>query len=338
MPFLTRRNLLTLTAAAGASTVMTIEALGAPPPPAAAAGGVTGSSPTRGGVLNGSAPSLHPEGIAWDPTRKAFLVSSMRHGTVSVVHPDGTVGTLISDPRMVSTLGVRVDARRRRVLVAFADLGVAERSAPGTVFQSSGLGIFDLATGRVQHHVPLTGIPGGHLANDIAVDHSGNAYVTDTASDGVYRVDPAGRADVLVRDPRLTGPTGGLNGIVRHPDGFLLAVHHTTGELWRIGTDGSLRPVELDQPLVGGDGLALLPSGALVVVTNSLLTAGRNAVQTCRGGRRWNSARVVDRSDLPGAPSTVAVSPRGVHVLDGALDGLIQQGITSDSFTIRRYR
>ncbi|HEU5110810.1 MAG TPA: hypothetical protein VFT95_19900, partial [Micromonosporaceae bacterium] len=68
----TRRHLLTLAAATGAAAAFT---------PTAA----TAAVPGRGGVLRASAPSLHPEGVAWDATRGAFLVSSLRHGTVSVV-------------------------------------------------------------------------------------------------------------------------------------------------------------------------------------------------------------------------------------------------------------
>jgi sugar lactone lactonase YvrE len=326
---MTRRHLIALTGAAAATAL-----------PAGLAFAATGPTTTNRApdVLRASAPSLHPEGIAWDPTRAAFLVSSFRHGTVSVVRRDGSVRTLVSDPLMVSTLGVRVDVVRRRVLVAFADVGVGARSSPQTVFTTSGLGIFDLATGRPRHLVPLTEIPGGHVANDIALDAAGNAYVTDVASDGIYRVDPGGHATILVRDARLANPTAGLNGIVWHPAGFLLAVGYTTGQLWRIGLDGAVREVALDRPLVGGDGMVLLPDGRLVVVTNGVLVPGANAVQTLRGDHGWTTARTVDRvTPWPdGAPSTAALTPTGVWVVAGALDALFQ-GATSDDFTIRRY-
>jgi len=329
---MTRRHLIALTGAAAATAL-----------PAGLAHGA--SAPTRTtdtktqDVLRASAPSLHPEGIAWDPTRAAFLVSSFRHGTVSVVRRDATVRTLVSDPLMVSTLGVRLDVVRRRILVAFADVGVGERSSPQTMFTGSGLGIFDLATGRPRHIVALTDIPGGHVANDIALDAAGNAYVTDVASDGIYRVDPGGRASVLVRDARLANPTAGLNGIVWHPAGFLIAVSYTTGQLWRIGLDGNVREVALDRPLVGGDGLVLLPDGRLVVVTNGVLVPGENAVQILRGADGWTTARTVERAAPwpDGAPSTATLTPSGVWVVAGALEALFQ-GATSDDFTIRRYR
>ncbi|WP_344134158.1 hypothetical protein [Luedemannella flava] len=323
---LTRRHVLTAAAAGAAATLL----------PARAA---TAAHPSATGLLQTTAPSLHPEGIAWDPLRRAYLVSSVRHGTVSVVGLDGCVRTLIADDRMISTLGVHVDARRGRVLVAFADIGVGTRSTPATMYASSGLGIFDLATGRARAVVPLTEIPGGHVANDIAIDPAGNAYVTDTASDGVYRVDPAGRATVLAQDARLANPTAGLNGIVHHPGGFLLAVSHATGELWRIGLGGQVRQVALDRPLVGGDGLVALPDGTLVAVTNGVLTGGDDAVRTLRGGPGWATARTTHRvAPWPDAtPSTATWTPHGVQVLAGSLNVLFGQGVTSDEVRIRRY-
>jgi len=94
-------------------------------------------------VIRGTAPALHPEGFAWDPTRGAFLVGSVKHGTVSVVRPDGSTRTLVSDPHLDSTFGVHVDVRRGRFLVAYADLGLGDRTGG-----ASGIGIFDLRTGR----------------------------------------------------------------------------------------------------------------------------------------------------------------------------------------------
>jgi DNA-binding beta-propeller fold protein YncE len=112
----------------------------------AAPGSAATTATAAGPVIRGTGDSLYPEGVAWDPTRRAFLVGSARHGTVSVLRPDGAVSTLVSDERMVSTFGLAVDAARGRLLVTYSDLGVGERSTPRTTGQLSGLGIFDLAT------------------------------------------------------------------------------------------------------------------------------------------------------------------------------------------------
>ncbi|MFL6076772.1 MAG: SMP-30/gluconolactonase/LRE family protein [Mycobacteriales bacterium] len=326
------RNSATVLGAAGL-------ALAAAVPGASAAHRPAGSG-RPAPVIEASAPSLHPEGVAWDPTRRAFLVSSVRHGTVSVVRTDGSVRTLASDPVMVSTFGVHVDAARHRFLVAYGDIGHGERSGPDTLDKVSGVGIFDLATGRPLHLVDLAIGPGNHAANDLTVDRWGNAYVTDPASDTVYRIDTAGHASVLVSDPRLASPSIGLNGIVWDPAGFLLIVRYSDGTLFRVPLrdPAAFTPVQLERPLVGGDGMALRPDGDLVVVTNSLGSPGPDAVTVLRSrGGAWQAAHVVSRVEpWPGtSPTTVAVTPYGDYAVSGRLE-LLLTGTTSDQFTLRR--
>jgi sugar lactone lactonase YvrE len=295
-------------------------------------------------VLATTAPSLHPEGVAYDPTRCAFLVSSARHGTVSVVRGDGSVRTLASDPRIVSTLGIGVDVARNRLLVAHADLGVGERSTPETTMALSGVAIFELSTGRLRKLVDLAAVagPGLHAANDLTIAPDGTAYVTDPLSDALLRVDVHGNASVLARDPRFhdaTQPTSfGLNGIVRHPHGYLLAVKSWGGELFRVttGHHPQVHQVDLDQPIHNGDGLLLRPDGTLLAVTNPLGPQGISAVRLLRSHNKWRSAATVRL--LPWAdpaPTTAAATPRGDYVLYGSLDVLFSSSL-SDNFTIRR--
>jgi sugar lactone lactonase YvrE len=287
------------------------------------------------GTITGRSAALHPEGIAWDPLRHAFLLSSIRRGTVEVVR-DGTTSTLISDPRMVSTFGVHVV--RDRVYVAYGDMGLGLRSTSDTTYKSSGLGVFDLATGRPLHVVDLAIGPGRHSANDVAVDRAGNAYVTDPASDALYRVDRDGHATVLARDARLGSDTIGLNGIVWHPKGFVLAVRYDTGALVKVTRAGRISEVALDRPLVGGDGMDLRPDGSLAVVTNALAAPGEAAVSVLRSSDDWRTARTTRRVAPWGddEPTTIARSPRGSYVVDGDIGTLVDSS-TSDAFTLRRF-
>ena len=173
---------------------------------------------------------------------------------------------------MVSTLGLQVD--RGRLLVAYADIGFGSTSVPG----QSGLGIFDLRTGRALKFVD---IPDG--ANDIAVDPVGNAYVTGTMGDTIWRVSPAGVVTAFARDARLGGAAFGNNGIAWDPRGFLVTGHHTNGTLFKV-TAGLVE--ELPAPkLPGADGPTWTPGG-LVVVTNSIGAPGKNAV-TVLDTRTW---------------------------------------------------
>jgi len=283
-------------------------------------------------VINGHAPALHPEGVAWDPSRGTFLVGSVRHGTVSVVHRDGSASTLVDDPRMAATIGLHVDPARGRILVTYADAGISDRSAPG-----SGLGIFDLRTGAARHVVEL---PGAHLSNDVAIDPLGDAYVTDSAGDTIYRVTPSGRSSVLVRDPRFTSTSVGINGIVWHPRGYLLVGHYATGTLFRVTLSGTITEVALDRALVGADGLALRPNGTLVAVTNRLSApTAEEAVTVLASRDNWRTAHQISHEPWPvPEPTTVAVSPFGDYVISGDLSVLVGSGgtKTTDRFTLRR--
>ncbi|MCP3799448.1 SMP-30/gluconolactonase/LRE family protein [Allokutzneria sp. A3M-2-11 16] len=319
-----RRSLLALAVAATAAVTLA---------PVAAAG----SLPE---VVTAKAQNLFPEGITWDPLRRSFLVTSISEGTISVVRPDGRVRPFAAHPRMVQTFGVHVDEARNRVLVAFGDMGSGRRSTPETTWKSSGVGIFSLTTGRLLHLVDLVIGPGRHAANDLAIDRAGNAYVTDPASDTLYRVDPQGRPSVLVRDPKLGSSGIGMNGIVWHPNGFLLSTRYDTGALLRIPLDDPRRitEVRLDRPLAGGDGLDLRPDGTLAVVTNAFGGNGKVAVSVLRADRDWTDARAVRRVEpwADSQPSTIARTPHGSYVLDGRMGVWLEGQGKADRFTLRR--
>lgn len=293
------------------------------------------------------ADSLHPEGVAWDPTRRAFLVGSARHGTVSVVRADGSTEVLVDDPAVISNYGVHVDALRRRVLVAYADLGVAVGSTPQTTLKVGGVAAFDLRTGRRLFVTDLTALEPTRTAfavNDLTIAPDGTAYVADVYGDAIYRVDTRGRASVFVRDRLLTNADGiGVNGVVWHPSGHLLGVNTGDGRLLRISLrTREVTEVRLENRLVGGDGLAVRRDGSVVAVTNSLGSPnGTDAVRELRSTDGWRSARTrwVEPAWPVRGPSTVAVTPSGDYVLSGRLEILFGPGQgTADDFVLRRTR
>jgi sugar lactone lactonase YvrE len=197
-------------------------------------------------MIHGSAPTLHPEGIAWDPTRGAFLIGSVPHGTVSIVSRTGQVHTLVSDARMTSTFGVHVDAVRDRLLVVY----------------QAGVGVFDLRTGKAEKVIPV-----GTAPNDLTVDPQGRIYVTDPGSDTIFRIDLAGHISVVTKDPVLASQGLGINGIVWHPGGYLLVGRYDNGHLMKVTLTGrrEITEVTLPRPMVGPTAAAVAPQGTFVL-------------------------------------------------------------------------
>ncbi|NUR99546.1 MAG: hypothetical protein HOV67_30340, partial [Kribbellaceae bacterium] len=307
-------NAAVTAASVTAASVTTASAAAAPASGGPAeVGPLTGRLPVR---IDGRTADRYPEGIAWDPTRRAFLIGSLATGRISVVGRDGVPRPFGVAPG-VSTFGLHVDAVRNRVLVTYADLGNGDRSSESTIYKESGVAIYNLRTGRLERRVdlntPRLNPDGGrHAVNDLAIDAVGNAYVTDPASDAIYKITPSGVASVLVRDERLRSDTIGANGIVWLRSGAVLTVRYDTGTLYRISSQGELSPTGLTSALVGGDGLALTRDGRLIAITNKLGAPGAEQATVLSSRDNFRTAQVRSVEPWPVAgPTTAAVTPYG---------------------------
>lgn len=289
-------------------------------------------------VIQGTGPSIHPEGVAYDAGRGRFLIGSVTHGTVSVVGRDHRAVTLVDDQRLVTTMGLAVDDRRGLVFAVNGDLGRGDRTSPATKYELAALGVYDLRTGKVVRYHDLGAlIPGTqNFGNDVAVGPDGTAYVTDSLAGAVYRVTPEGRASVLVRDPQLAGAVGagwGLNGIVVTPHGLLGALS-AKGAIVRIPLrePEKFQIVSVDASIGKPDGLLALPGNRLLAVDNT----AANRVVELRSGDGWRSARVTASTPWADkAPTTLANTHCGSYALAGRLDVLLGGG-RSDEFVLRR--
>jgi len=277
-------------------------------------------------------PALYPEGIAHDPASGAFLLGSIRKGIVVRVRADGTVETLVDDPRLRSVVGIRVDAARGRLLVNTADYGVAERSVPDDRFATAALAVYDVTTGEPLQYVDLSGLRPGErrFVNDLDVDAAGNVYITDSLAAAIYRVTPAGDASVFLTHETFRGDGFNLNGIQVHEDGFLLVAKKSGGRLFRVPLDApqAFAEVSLDRALVGTDGLVLTAPGELVAITNRASGAAPNSIHRLVSEDGWSSARVVESvatGDVYATTGTVRdgrlfVSQGWLHTLPAALE------------------
>ncbi|KAK3415388.1 uncharacterized protein LOC104456683 [Eucalyptus grandis] len=244
----------------------------------------------------------------WDAPGRRFLVSFLEGGVGQVPVPDDDhrsppppaaavleEATMIKDADLAgnASLGLAVDAGRGRLLVAVADVIGNKYSA---------VAAYDLSTWKRTFLTQLSG-PSDEksFADDVAVDAEGNAYVTDAKASKIWKVGPDGELLSIIRSPLFIPKEWyrnlvGLNGIVYHPDGYLLVIHTFSGKLFKIDvTNGGEEVKVVDVvggPLTFGDGLELLSPTKLVVAGNP---SGR-LVETLDG---WQSASVVGRFKGP---------------------------------------
>lgn len=237
------------------------------------------------------------EGGKWDDLNRRFLVSFMEGGVGQIRVPDDhSSGTILEEVRVITdvdlkgnaSLGILVDPARNRLLVAIADVFGNRYGA---------LAAYDLTTWDRLFLTQLSGPEDGKtFADDVTVDSEGNAYVTDAKENKIWKVGANGEFLSTITSPLFIAKEWyknlvGLNGIVYHPNGFLIVVHTFSGNLFKVeinkGDEVKLIEVE-GGPLSFGDGLELLSPTRLVV-------AG-NPSRLVESSDDWETAVVVGKS------------------------------------------
>jgi len=250
---------------------------------------------------------LLPEGIEWDAAQGRFLVGSLSQGTIYSITPneDGTaeIEALIEDEELMSTVGIEIDEENNRLLVANSSAD-AFGGGPGAAMLAS----YDLETGERIYLVdlaPLYESPTNFL-NDVTVDDEGNAYGTNSFAPVLYKVTPEGDASILIEDEQLRGPFIGTNGIVFHPDGYLLVTNTGTQSLLKVtlGDEVTITPVEMDMPF-GADGMILAEDGTLYAVSN--LTPTTQSILSVVSEDDWETATVTDLGATTDAATTITL-------------------------------
>ncbi|KAL6566347.1 hypothetical protein OROGR_001962 [Orobanche gracilis] len=240
-------------------------------------------------------PNLYPESFTWDPKADHFVLGSLRHRQLISVSDAGVVSALLSDesiPSNSSFLGISLDPRLHRLLAV-----VHRRSPP-----FSALAAYHLPTFRQLFIAPLDDfLPSPAVANDVASDYSGNAYVTDSANDVIYKVTEQGEATILSRshafkpdavDPSVPYHNCGLNGVVYNPKGYLLVTQSNTGKLFKVNAnDGTARRVILNKELTAANGIAARKDGVVLVVS-------RHKLFFIKSDDSWGEGVVFDETAL----------------------------------------
>jgi len=271
----------------------------APPPPAPAPApppGPAGESFTavRGGFI--------PEGVEYDNANGRFLTGSLAEGSIFVIGRDGSVTPFITDSSLVSSVGIEVDEARDRLLVANSDRAAFQ---PGNVGQAK-LNVYNLTTGERLATVDLGAVSGtpsdppSHFANDVAVDHDGNAYVTDTRKNVIYKVTPDYQASVLRVFPAMADGAA-LNGIEYHANGYLIAVAGALMFKVPVANPDATTPVNVAEPVPGQDGIVWAADGTLAAVSNN-----QQQVVKLRSSDDWATAQRAGVATLVGQATTAA--------------------------------
>ncbi|GKU98058.1 hypothetical protein SLEP1_g11110 [Rubroshorea leprosula] len=305
-------------------------------------------------IINFRSPNLYPEGIAWDPSAQHFLVGSLHHRTINSISDAGVVQTLISDPTLpvnTSILGLTVDRTTNRLLAA------VHSDAPLPPFNA--LAAYDLRTRErlflsiLQSPNEDTEVQDGietpttrrQVANDVAVDFKGNAYVTNSAGNFIWKVNANGESSIFSRSPLFTrypiDPNdpynySGLNGIAYISKGYLLVVQTNTGKMFKVDADdGTARLVLLPEELTWVDGMAVRKDGVVLAVSHKKLWF-------LKSDDSWGEGVVYDKIalDEEGFASSVIVGAEDrVYVLYGhVLEGTMGKVQGREVFRIEEVR
>ena len=307
-----------------------------------------GTKPVTPDVVKFDSASLYPEGVDWDKNNKRFLVTSIRKGEIGSVNDDGTYWVFAKDERMVSSVGIKIDATRDRVLVCNADPGAAEKSSKATTGKLAALASFRLSTGKLIKYIDLAkGINGGHFCNDLTIDNDGTAYITDSFSPIIYKVDTNYNASVLLNNKTFSGKSFNLNGIVVKDD-YLLAVKMNSGQLFKIPLNNpdAFFEVKLKSRIYGADGLAWGPDGNLIVIANNNAHVGAtpptatNKVIKLKSNDSWATATIMGQADTGDVFATTGTIRDGqFYVIHAMLQVLFNPNTKQHlkKFEIRKY-
>lgn len=278
---------------------------------------------------------LYPEGINYDADKDLFYISSVARGEVWSVTPQGKTELFAKNKKFASTIGLRIDKKNNRLLVCVSDPGVGKNSKASSQGKLAGLVVYDLGTKKELAYYELTPLKTNtnHFANDVAIDNSGNYYITDSFSPIIYKVDTQGNVSSWANSPLWKVAKGkfGLNGIAYHPNGFLIVSHYDSGILYKVDINNpqNIKPITNSQPIeewniTGLDGLLLINANTLTAVNND--TSGRkngNVVYRLTSSDDWRSFKI--HSTMPTTntyPTTLTNNGDDVFVLHANLHEL----------------
>jgi len=228
-----------------------------------------------GGIYSAESCSYDAEsGLIVVPNRGLPQSMQTNDAWVSLINHDGSVHT-------VRWIGVqRPDERKKLSPPLILNEPFGSDIMKGILYvadRDGGTGKDDPSIAVIRKFSMKTGEPIGEVRiedagwiNDIEVKEDGTIYATETGDFGkpnpnpdtwkVWKVTPAGKANVFVQGAPLNVP----NGIAFDPQGNIVVVNSGNADVLTFSQDGKLLKTETAaQP--GSDGLVILPDGTKYV-------------------------------------------------------------------------
>ena len=281
-----------------------------------------------------------PEGVAYDPISSSFFATAIFGGRITRIN--GTSGieeTFFQESTPgIAFSGAKVAPFRRILWVCATEFPAAPNSSVYAIRIGS--------EGSAGTLIRKFDLPSPFFCNDVALDYAGNAYVTNSLGDTIFRVEatdlPGGGGDgapePFASSPAfLPIPNGiGLNGIALAPTGnYLLATVSQPARLFRIRlSDGAVREVEFDP---AGDSygtspvdfdVRLLSPDGLVFLRGDLYVVYHQAIQKLDfSGLRYRRATISTTFDVPAGLSTATVARRRLYVIDSDIVPVTQPAL-----------
>jgi len=268
-----------------------------------------------------NADTLYPEGTAYSKKQDVFFVSSIRHGIIGKVDRKGTYTPFITDPELVTSVGILANEEKNLLYVAIADNGASVNSNEATKYKLSKVAAYDLTTGKRKFIADLGTLNpnAANLVNDLAQDEKGNLYATNSFSPIIFKITQDGKPSIFAKNDIWKGEGFNLNGIVYSKKGYLITAQYSTGKLFKVNIANPEDVTLIDAPiLLKSDGLILNDKNELVVITN-----GTDTIYKLTSNDNWKSAQITDSQKSSSFFPTTGVIAKGkYYILNAKLSEL----------------
>ena len=270
---------------------------------------------------------LIPEGLAWDASRNVFYLGSLAQRKIVKISPDNQAGEFAPSAHetILPVLGIRLDPGDNSVWANSAD----ETTGRSELLHLSG-------EGALLGRFALTDA-GKHELNDLAIRKNGEIFITDSASNLVFRFEPSTHTFAPVH---LHRETFAPNGITLGEDDNALYIADDLGIIrldLATATSQDVAPAPRST-MAGADGLYWY-KGSLIAIQNDIGTPRVAAFRLAKDGLRATQANILEyRSPFTILPTTGAIRDSDFYFISNSgLDNL-NDGKIMDVTALQRTR